>query len=240
MVNPLFKRLASPLLDPIGNRLLSPPACGLWGVHLHGDRGVRRVALTFDDGPVADGTERVLDALGDLEAPGTFFFLGVNALHHPQIVERTVAEGHVVGNHSMQHSRFDGISLRDRAHFLDSEAVLRDMLGQAPRLYRSPWGWSSPWEVQRLRQHGLEPIGWDVYTLDWRIPPPDGAMIGRGVVSAVRPGSIILFHDGYTHAWRHAVPETVKALRTVIPELKTQGYEFVTIPELLGLPTFKY
>ncbi len=210
----------------------------MWGVHLHGDRRVRRIALTFDDGPVAGGTESVLDTLGKFGVPGTFFCLGVNTLQHPELVERAAAEGHVVGNHSMRHSRIDGVSLRDRSHFLESEAVLRDVLGRVPRLYRSPWGWSSPWEVRRLRQHGLEPIGWDVYMFD-DYPTPDGERIGRAVVRAARPGSIALFHDGYTHALRHEVPETVKALHIVIPQLREKGYEFVTIPDLLGLTAFK-
>ena len=239
MVHPAVKRLASPLLDPLGNRLLSPPACGLWGVHLHGDRQAQGIALTFDDGPVAGGTERVLDTLAEFGVSGTFFFLGVNALHHPELVRRTVAEGHVVGNHSMQHSRADGISLRDRSHFLDSERVLRELLGGAPRLYRSPWGWSSPWEVRRLRAHGLEPIGWDIYTPDWRIPSPDGAWMGRRVVRQARPGSIVLLHDGYTHAVRHEVPQTVRALRTLIPPLKAQGFTFVTVAEMLGIPALR-
>lgn len=238
MVNPLFKKVASPLLDPIGNWALSPPVCGRWGVRLHGDRRVRRIALTFDDGPVQGGTERVLDTLGELTVPGTFFCIGANTLQHPEIIERSVAEGHAIGNHSMHHSRINGVSWRDRSHFLESEAVLKRILGRAPRCYRPPWGWCAPWEVQRLRQHGLEPIGWDIYLFD-DFPAPNGERIGRGVVRAVRPGSIVLLHDGFTHALRHEVPETVKALRILIPELQAQGYEFVTVPHLLGLSTFK-
>lgn len=239
MVNPTFKSVASPLLDPIGNRALSPPLCAAWGVRVHGDRHVRRLALTFDDGPVAGGTERVLDTLGELGVPGTFFCLGVNTLHHPELVRRAVAEGHVVGNHSMEHSRIDGISLRDRSHFLNSEEVFRGVLGRVPRLYRSPWGWSSPWEVSRLRRHGLEPIGWDVYPRDDVPPVPDGERIGRRVTRAARPGSIVLFHDGFTHAYSHEVPATVKALRIAIPALRADGYTFVTIPELLGLEAYR-
>ena len=235
MVPARLKALGSPLLDPIGNRLLSPPACGGWGVHLHGDRRKRQLALTFDDGPVAGGTERVLDVLGEFQVPGTFFCIGVNAQRNPKIIERAVAEGHVIGNHSMQHSRIAGLLPGDSAHFLESEEVLHAILGWRPRLYRSPWGWTAPWEVRRLRSHGLEPIGWDVYTLDWRIPAPNGLWLARGVIRDVRQGSIVLFHDGYTHATRHDVPETVTALRTLIPILQERGYTFVTIPELLQL-----
>lgn len=238
LVSPLFKKLVSPVLDPIGNRVLSPPACGRWGVRLHGDRCVRRIALTFDDGPVEGGTERVLETLGELGVRGTFFCIGANTLQHPKIVERAVMEGHVIGNHSMHHSRINGVSWRDLSHFLNSEAVLKGVLGRAPRFYRPPWGWSAPWEVRRLRQHGLEPIGWDIYRFD-DFPAPDGGRIGRAVIRAARPGSIALFHDGSTHALRHEVPETVKALRILIPALLDQGYEFVTIPILFGLDAFK-
>ncbi len=234
-VPPMLKRLASPLLDPIGERLLTPPICGMWGVHLHGDRTVKRLALTFDDGPAAGSTEQVLDVLGEYSVPGTFFFLGDNTLLNPRIVERTAAEGHVVGNHSMHHSRIDGISLADCNHFLESERVLHDVLGYAPRLYRSPWGWSSPWEVRRLRRHGLEPIGWDVYTLDWQRPAPCGKGIARKAIHEAQPGSIFLFHDGFPAAVSHCMPETVRALRIVIPRMVELGYTFVTVSDLLGL-----
>jgi peptidoglycan-N-acetylglucosamine deacetylase len=238
MVNPVIKRLASPLLDPVGNRVLAPPACGAWGVHLHGHRGVRQIALTFDDGPVVEGTERVLDTLAEFRVPATFFCLGVNTLQQPEIARRTLAEGHVIGNHSMEHSRFDGMSLRDRTHFLDSEDVFREVLGCVPRLYRSPWGWSSPWEVRRLYRHGLEPIGWDVYPRD-DLDRPDGERIARRALRRLRPGSIALFHDGFTHALQHEVPETVKALRIVIPAALARGYTFVTVPTLIGVTAYK-
>jgi peptidoglycan/xylan/chitin deacetylase (PgdA/CDA1 family) len=93
--------------------------------------------------------------------------------------------------------------------------------------------------VRRLRQHGLVPIGWDVYPGDDLEPIRDGSLIAQEVIRDVQPGSIILFHDGFTHALRHEVPQTVKALRTVIPALRARGYEFVTVCELLGLEPYK-
>jgi peptidoglycan/xylan/chitin deacetylase (PgdA/CDA1 family) len=239
VVNLLVKSIASPLLDPIGNTILAPPVCGRWGVRLHGDRSRKQIALTFDDGPVVGGTEDVLEVLAEFRVCATFFCLGINMQHHPELALRAIEEGHVIGNHSMEHSRIDGISLRDRRHFLDSERVFAEVIGKVPRMYRSPWGWTSPWEVQRLRKHGLEPIGWDVYPEDDIPPVPPAEIIVDRVLRNVRSGSIILMHDGYAHADRHDVPQTIEALNRMIPPLLDEGYEFVTVPEALGMEAYK-
>jgi peptidoglycan/xylan/chitin deacetylase (PgdA/CDA1 family) len=239
MVNPNLKRVLSPLLDPIGNALLMSRAGDLGMAHWHGDRARRVVALTFDDGPVLGGTEDVLDALAELHVPGTFFCIGANALQHPELMRRAYQAGHVIGAHSMHHSRITALSPVGTAHIDECLQTIRTVLGRTPALYRPPWGWMTPWEVLRLRQRGLAVIRWDIETPDSLVPCPSADAIYAATLPRVRPGTIIVFHDGMTHADRFERPATVRALRMLVPELSARGYSFATIPALLGIPAYQ-
>jgi peptidoglycan-N-acetylglucosamine deacetylase len=216
--------------------LLRSPLADLGLLRRHGSRSRRVVALTFDDGPVRGGTERVLDALARLGVPATFFCVGVNVERHPELVRRAVAEGHVVAAHSMWHNRMHALPLTGAAHIDRCQATLRAITGSAPALYRAPWGWLTPWEALRLRRRGLTIIGWDVYSGDANEPPPPPEAMLAKVLRRVRPGSIVLCHDGYTGADVYDRPATVTLVNTLIPALRAWGYEFVTIPDLLGIP----
>jgi peptidoglycan/xylan/chitin deacetylase (PgdA/CDA1 family) len=238
MVNPTFKRLASPVLDPLGYALLMSPCADLGMALRHGPRTEKRVALTFDDGPVLGGTEAVFDALGEFGVPGTFFCIGANALMHPEIILRGYREGHVIGAHSMNHARITAVKPTGTAHIDECLETLRDILGRTPALYRPPWGWLTPWETLRLRSRGLSIIRWDIETPDSDLPCPPSDEMVAWTLPRVRPGSIIVFHDGFTHADRYEKPETEQAVRQLVPELKSRGYIFVTIPELLGIAAY--
>jgi peptidoglycan/xylan/chitin deacetylase (PgdA/CDA1 family) len=207
--------------------------------HRHGPRTEKRVALTFDDGPVRGGTEDVLETLDDFGVPGTFFCIGANTRMHPDIIRRAYGTGHVIGAHSMNHGRIGAVSLTDTSHIDDCLRELRTVLGRTPALYRPPWGWLTPWEVGRLRRRGLEVIRWDVETPDSELPCPAGDAMFKWTLPQVRPGTILVFHDGFTHADRYAKPETVRLLRLLVPALGDQGYEFATIPDLLGIRAYQ-
>lgn len=239
MVNPILKRVLSPVLDPIGNALLMSRAGDLGMAHWHGDRARKVVALTFDDGPVLGGTEDVLDALAELRVPGTFFCIGANALQHPELMRRAYTAGHVIGAHSMNHSRVTALSPVGTAHIDQCLDAIHGVLGRTPALYRPPWGWMTPWEVLRLRRRGLAVIRWDIETPDSLVPCPSADVIYAATLPRVRPGTIIVFHDGMTHADRFERPETVRALRMLVPEIRARGYSFATIPELLGIPAYQ-
>ncbi|HEX8036788.1 MAG TPA: polysaccharide deacetylase family protein [Ktedonobacterales bacterium] len=234
----MLKQLVSPVLDAVGNAVLMSPLGDLGTAHRHGSRERKIVALTFDDGPVSGGTEDVLDALEQHHAPGTFFFIGANILMHPDIVRRAYQAGHAIGAHSMNHSRLDTVSFGDAEHIDDCVQALQDTLGRRTALYRPPWGWMTPWEARRLHQRGLAIIRWDLETPDWKVPCPPGDAIAAWTLPQVRPGTIIVFHDGMTHAERHEKPETALAVRLLIPALRDQGYDFATIPELLDIPAY--
>ena len=224
--------------DKVFNAVLKPPYGGFGYFVNHGPRTERKIALTFDDGPCAGSTEMLLDAMGELEVPGTFFCVGENVAANPDILRRLAAEGHVVGSHSQRHSRGAGLSFRDTEHIELAAAEIEQVLGVTPRLYRPPWGWLTPWEGKRLHDRGYTAVGWDVYTLDWQIPEPDPDMVARDAIADCRPGSIFCFHDAFplVASWEKAVTTTV--IKQIVPLLRAQGYEFVTVADLLGIAAY--
>ena len=232
------RTLAGRLLDEAGNYLFQPPVGGFGRAHTHGPRNAKQIALTYDDGPNTPSTLELLDALDDCGVKATFFWVGVNARSHPEIVRRAFAAGHVIGNHSMYHSRLSGLKPFESAHIDECAALLTDLIGVAPRLYRAPWGWLSPFETARLLSRGYEIIGWDTYTFDWQIPSPDGLEIAAQVERDVRPGSIVLFHDGIAGVEIADKPHTIRATVETIHRFRDWGFTFVTIPEMLGIPAY--
>jgi len=231
--------LAFSMMNKTGNLLLSPPVGGGFGqFRNHGPRDQRKVAITFDDGPSVPCTTELLDAMADLDVKGTFFCVGQNTAMNPDVVARAFAEGHTIGNHSMAHRRMTSIRPTGGDHIDQGAEEIRKVIGCMPRLYRPPWGWLTPWEGRRLHQRGYTIVGWDVYTLDWRIPEPDGREVAAGVCRDTKPGSILLFHDAYPGAKHWKKSETTRAIQTIVPALRAQGYEFVTIPELFNIPAY--
>lgn len=152
------------------------------------------LALTFDDGPDAEWTPRLLDVLARAGARATFFPIAPRAAAHPDLMARVVAEGHEVGLHCEEHVRHstrDGAWGRaDTAHALERLRAV----GVAPRLWRTPWGDVAPWTLEVAAEYGLRIVGWTVDTHDWR---GDTAQEMFGAVRpGLRPGAIVLAHDG--------------------------------------------
>lgn len=233
------KQLITTAVNKTGTLLLSPPYGGSGYFRNHGPRNVRKVALTFDDGPSKPCTEELLDAMGELDVKGTFFCVGVNTRWHPDVVQRAFQAGHVIANHSLEHSRKAGIRPGNDFRHIDGGAqIISEVIGCWPRLYRPPWGWLTPWEGRRLTQRGYAVIGWDVYTLDWKLPEPNGAMVAEDARKITRPGSILLFHDANAGVQYWHKTETTHAIKRIVPALRADGYEFVTVPELLGIPAY--
>lgn len=224
--------------DAVGNALLSPPKRGFGYFRNHGPRDQRKVALTFDDGPNAPSTERLLDLMSEQNVKGTFFCVGINTTWNPDIVARAFADGHVIGNHSMYHVRKGALQITNGNHIDQAEDAITQVIGCRPLLYRPPWGWLTPWEGYRLTQRGYTVIGWDVFTLDWQTPEPAGGPMASEARAKTRPGSIILFHDGKPYVKNWEKPGTLEAIKQLVPALRAEGYEFVTIPELLNIPAY--
>lgn len=232
------------LINGLGNALLRPPVGGLGQVPTHGSRTARQIAVTFDDGPSVPVTDEILDVLSAHGVTGTFFCVGVNAQRYPETVARAHREGHIIGNHSMLHSRKSGLLPSGGAHIDDCEQALEDIIGVRPRLYRAPWGWVTPWELRRLKSRGYSVVNWDVDTYDWRIPCPDAERIAAAAAGPARPGSILLFHDGIAGWWGHdardrvSKPQMVRGLDRAIVRLQAEGFEFVPLHALLEVAPY--
>lgn len=199
---------------------------------LHGSkRGLRRVALTFDDVPDNRITPLVLDILREHDIRATFFLVGSRAKAHPELVRRIVREGHIIGNHSYSHPLMTKLSLPAfEQQVKDSERVIEDIIGYKPRFYRPPFGEINEEQLKWAGDHGYLVVNWDVDSNDWR--GLNAKEVYDNVISAVRPGSIVLHHAGGSKQ-NHYLQGTVKALPSIIKQLKQQRYRFVTVPELL-------
>ena len=191
---------------------------------LAGWRGRRAVALTFDDGP-GPQTARVLDVLHRYRAPSTFFVLGSQVRGHEHLLQRELREGHAIGNHTFGHVNVAGGGYSQMA---GTQGAIRRATGYMPCVFRFPYGSVGGAGVAQARALGMLSIQWDVDPRDWATPG-SGAVYSR-VVSAVRPGSIVVLHDagGYRG-------QTVAALPGIIATLRRRGYQFVTVPQLLRL-----
>lgn len=185
------------------------------------------IAMTFDDGPSGPNTPRLLDLAAKKHIKLTFFLIGENAARYPQLVQRELAEGHQVGNHSYTHP--DLAKMSDAAvqsEIQKTQDAIINAAGYRPILMRPPYGALTA--RQRLwvaNQFGFKIILWDVDPLDWKNPGP--SVVAQRIIAATRPGSIILSHDIHSG--------TVDAMPVVFDTLLAQGFKFVTVSELLAM-----
>lgn len=204
---------------------------------LQGAANENQVALTFDDGPDPRFTNDVLDVLNQYNVPATFFLMGSRAVAYPEIVTRIQNEGHVIGNHTYFHPNLaEESSLETLEREVSrTEDALNDIIGFRTRLFRPPYGFLYNELVEKLAEMNYFVIGWSVDSLDWQEDPPE--VIASNVLDITHPGAIILMHDGAD--WDGDRTNTIEALKQIIPTLQEQGYEFVTVPELLNIPFAK-
>jgi peptidoglycan/xylan/chitin deacetylase (PgdA/CDA1 family) len=200
----------------------------------HGPQQGRRVALSFDDGPDPEVTPQVLDVLAEYGAHATFFVIGKALAAHPEIGRRMTAEGHAIGNHSWQHSRWQNFypaGWHGREIERGEEAIAAVTGSGAPVLYRPPVGLKSGELAHAAWRRGLTLVAWSLHSRDTRLKDPQS--IARRVLTRVRAGDIVLMHDGHDLPGRTR-PVCAVALRLILQGLREQGLECVTIPELLA------
>ena len=173
-------------------------------------------------------TEAILAVLARHRARATFNVLGERVVEHSALVRRTVDDGHEVGNHAFRHDRLPGRPLETFRQVRATNATIRAVAGVTPRVFRAPYGAVSQSTVAAARLAGLVTVRWDVDPHDYETPGAE--VIHRRIVRRVRPGSIVLLHDD-----RRALEQTAVALDAALADLRAEGYEFVTVSELLGL-----
>ncbi|MEU8263684.1 polysaccharide deacetylase family protein [Micromonospora sp. NPDC048999] len=218
--------------------LMSPFAPSSRDYPYHGPPDERVVALTFDDGPNEPYTSQILDILAARDIRATFFHVGQCVERHPEVALRVVDAGHVMGNHSLSH-RF-GTYLRPRAYEREVERtqrILARVTGRTPALARTPWLWRQPALLRMLRRSGLHPVAGEFgHALE--VFQLSGVRMARRAIAKTRPGSILIFHDGFDGRGGNRA-ETVVAVRETIDGLLARGYRFVTVDELLGVPAYQ-
>lgn len=193
----------------------------------HGITEDKIVAITVDDGPYPQATERILDVLRDEGIKATFFVLGRSAESYPDLVERTAKEGHEIATHGYSHRNMARMSAEEcRQEWERAEKTLSARGIAKPTLFRPPSGAYGDTLVRTASACGYRVILWDVDPRDWEGASTD--TIVKRITEQVKAGSIILLHDG-----QYPI-HSAEALRIVIPRLKKEGYSFVTVSQMLG------
>ena len=188
----------------------------------------KRIALTFDDGPHPRFTREILSILSEYGVTATFFIIGVNAERYPEAFEAVVRSGCEIGNHTYSHSNLKGMDREDaEREILRCEELLEEHVGSRPTLFRPPEGMYPDYFQDLMETLQYDIILWSVDTMDWAMNPAEN--IERTVLKQVKGGEIILMHD-YVSGGN----TTLTALRRMIPRLLSEGYEFVTVSELIG------
>ncbi len=195
-------------------------------------RGSRQIALTYDDGPNDPHTLRLLEVLAKHGVHATFFLIGRYVQQHPEIAREIVEAGHIVGNHTFTHPLLTFKSEAEIGHELSQcRAALQDAIGEPSNLFRPPFGGRRPAVLRIARELGLEPVMWNVTGYDWNAPP--AAAIERKVAKQIHGGDVILLHDGGHKQMGADRSQTVIATDRLIARYKSEGYEFVTIPQMM-------
>jgi peptidoglycan/xylan/chitin deacetylase (PgdA/CDA1 family) len=199
----------------------------------HGPRSGNRVALSFDDGPDPEVTPRVLDALAKYGTRATFFAIGKALQTHRKLAQDIVAAGHELGNHSFEHSRLQPFLLVDgqiREIERGARAIRALTRSAGEPLYRPPLGIKSPPLARAAFRKRLTMVAWSLHSLDSRMSDPE--RIARRVLARIRPGDIVLMHDGHDLPGRHR-PAAARALPKILRGLRERGLVGVTVSELL-------
>lgn len=189
------------------------------------------VALTFDDGPDADSTPRVLDLLKRYDVRATFFVVGEQARQNPELIHRMVAEGHTVAGHSYYHLPQSTLwsSQRYTEELFRCNDVVARLTGLRMRLYRPPFGVTNPPIARAVKNLGLIPVGWSVRSLD-TITKNRDRVVDR-VMRGLRGGDVILLHD--------RLENSEELLEKLLTALRTQHYTTATVDELFKIEAYE-
>ena len=183
------------------------------------------VALTFDDGP-APFTDRLVGLLDAADAKATFFMIGNKVAANPAGAKRVAEAGMEIGNHTWEHPNMTTIPARYVPEQLSkAQQAIVAATGQTPTLWRPPGGLTDEGVNAQAAKAGLAGILWDVIPFDW-INDSDTAATRYMLMTQIKPGSVVLFHDSYS--------STVDLVEQFIPVLKANDYHLVTVSQLLG------
>lgn len=217
----------------VGYQSLAPTGQWFGRAFCRGRRGSKEIALTFDDGPNDPHTFHLLDVLAQHNAHATFFLIGRYVRQRPDIVAEIAKRGHVIGNHTFTHPllTFQTAS-RIRNEITQCREAMHDVVGEHSNLFRPPWGARRPAVFRVVRELGLEPVMWNITGYDWKAPSPE--YIEAKISPKIRGGDVILLHDGGHAAFGTDRSATVAAVDRLLTRYTAEGYQFVSIPKVMG------
>src|SRR5437867_1522697 len=183
------------------------------------------IAITFDDGPSATLTPKLLDIRAAHNIKATLFVNEQKVVEHPEMVARAAREGHEIGNHSWSHPTFGKMSdERVRGQVQRTDDAIKEATGTRPILLRPPYGSITARQKRWIHdQFGYQIILWDVDPYDWKRPGPSA--VRNRILKETQPGSIVLSHDIH--------PGTIEAMPSTFDALEAKGFRFVTVSELI-------
>ena len=185
------------------------------------ENGQKIAALTFDDGPHPVYTEALLDGLKKRNVKATFFLIGKSAEKYPELVKRMAEEGHLIGNHTMNHVQLNLQSYEQALEEIrEGNDIICQLTGQLPQYIRPPFG---EWSEDLSEEVNMTAVLWDVDPCDWKVQNTQ-TIVSR-VLKNFENGDIILLHDVYQ--------SSVDAALELIDIMQAKGYEFATVDEIL-------
>lgn len=189
------------------------------------------VALTIDDGPDPLVTPQVLDMLEHFQVKATFFCVGNKAAQHPALCREIVRRGHAVENHSQQHKHhFSLLGTRGFSREIAAaQQTLISITGETPQFFRAPAGLRNPFLEAVLKRLGLQLASWSVRGFDTQVR--DAEQVKNKLLAGLRPGAILLVHDGNAARTNLGIPVILAVLPAVLEAAKMQNLHFVTLRE---------
>ncbi|KAF2335967.1 polysaccharide deacetylase family protein [Flavobacterium ginsenosidimutans] len=189
----------------------------------------KKIALTFDDGP-SIYTLEVLELLKKYNAKATFFCIGKNIETHPEILQKVIDEGHLVGNHSYSHSKFFDFYNAEKIteELQKTDALLEKFTSKKINFFRPPYGVTTPSIRRALKVTGHKTIGWNIRSLDGGTTNQE--LIFNRLIKHISPGGIVLLHDTGKHS--------VLVLEQFLQFLQQNNYQVISIEELLNLKAY--
>ena len=197
-----------------------------------GNTSEKVVALTFDVGSDGTNFNRILDILAKHKIKATFFLSGQGAENHPSVVQKMGSHGHDIGNHSYSHPHFPQLTtVQMQSQLSRTEKIVKQITGRSTKPYfRAPYGEINAQILRAVGDAGYSyTFHWSIDTMDWQ--GHSASYVSNRVISNIHPGAIVLMHTG------NGASGTPAALETIILNLKSKGYKFVTISQLMKRPS---
>ncbi|MBC7827739.1 MAG: polysaccharide deacetylase family protein [Chitinophagaceae bacterium] len=185
------------------------------------------IAISFDDGPVQQYTPQVLEVLKEQKVPAAFFCIGKRIVENESLFRQVHEQGHIIGNHSFSHKPlFDLLPAGQMMHDVRmTDAAIKESIGLQPKLFRPPYGITTPAMKKTMIKGGYTAIGWSIRSFDTMAK--DEKKLLNKLIRLLRPGAIILLHD--------TQKITLSILPRFIQAARNEGYEFERLDKLLNV-----